>query len=669
MNKEKKQKIEKRKQVHGVAKPAAKAFPVWMPAAILILTVLVYLPVFNAGFVNWDDTTYIRDNALIRTIDLRAIFSTYQLGNYHPLTMLVYAIEYQLWGLNETGYHAMNLLLHLLNTMLVFYIIYQLAKKTEVAFIASLLFGIHPLHVESVAWLAELKDLLYTFFFLASYFCYLRFSLNGKSKYYAYALILFLLSLLSKAMAASLPIVFLLTDYFTGRKFSGKTLLEKTPFFILAVGLGIVAVFAQQSSDSIANIEVYPFWQRIIFASYGFMMYLFHLLLPVQLNAIYPYPENAGNGLPVQYYLCLVLLVALAIFVFNTLRNSKKIIFGVGFFAITVFLVLQLLPVGDAVMADRYSYIPSIGIFYLAGEGCYLLWNTRRRNAAIFLTGAFTLFFSIQTYARCGAWKDGLSLWDDVISKDATVEVAYNNRGGTLQSMNRFDEALRDYNKAIELRPLYADAYCNRGIILADRKKNDEALADYNKAIELNPKMITAYNNRGLLYLEMKKNSEARADFEKALQLKPGYAEAYYNRGLLAMDENKNEEAFSDYSKAIQLQPAYVEAYINRGVLMHTGKKYDEALIDYNKALQLQPGNSMVYFNKGLIFNIQKRFSEAANSFTRAIELQPDYAQAFYNRGIAKISSGNVDDGCNDMKQAITLGFRPQPDEYNRKCY
>ncbi|HKB43192.1 MAG TPA: hypothetical protein VKC90_02345, partial [Chitinophagaceae bacterium] len=260
---------------------------------ILLIALIAFLPALKAGFV-WDDKNYIQNNPGLHSINLKEIFSSYVLGNYHPLTMLSLAIEYHFWGLNEAGYHIINVLLHLLNVILVFYAIFLLSNKTGVALIAALLFGIHPLHVESIAWASELKDLLYTFFFLASYIFYLKYIKSNKNKFLFYALLLFMFSLLSKAMAVSLPLLLLLTDYFKGRKINMTILLEKLPFFILAVIFGVVAIHAQKSSHSIQDINIFTFPQRIIFASYGFITYLLKLLVPSHLSAYYPYPIRSG---------------------------------------------------------------------------------------------------------------------------------------------------------------------------------------------------------------------------------------------------------------------------------------------------------------------------------------------------------------------------------------
>jgi len=634
---------------------------------ILLLTFLVYIPSFKGMFV-WDDNNYIQNNPLITSINLKALFSTYVMGNYHPLTMLGYAIEYQFFGLNATGYHVINLLLHVINVLLVFYTVFYLSNKAIVALIACLFFGIHPMHVESVAWASELKDLLYSLFFLASYIFYIKYLKEQHKRFYFFSLLLFLCSLLSKGMAVSLPLVLLLTDYFKGRKITRQTIIEKLPFFLLAIIFGIVAVLAQKSSSSIQEITSFTFFQRIVFASYGFITYLFKLLLPFNLSAFYPYPIKTGESLPAYYYfypLILLMLVALVVYSF---RFSKKFFYSLSFFTATIFLVLQLLPVGDAVMADRYSYIPSIGLFYLAGEGFYWLWNRNNKILSFILAGAFTIFFSVGTYARCSVWENGLSLWNDVIDKYPTVAVAYNNRGGTLLNEKRYEDAIRDFSKAIELRPDFYDAYNNRGILLTEMQRNEEALRDYNKAIEFGPNHAQVYSNRGLLLMEFNKNKEALADFNKAIELQPDYSQAYYNRGLLAMNEGRKEQAYSDYAMAIKLNPAYYEAYINRGVLFQNENKFDEAIIEYNKAAELQPANPQIYYNLGLIMMTKKRYEEAINNFSKAIELKSDYVAAYYNRGMTMINTGRKDAGCQDLQLASKLGFASANEAIQNFC-
>jgi tetratricopeptide (TPR) repeat protein len=398
---------------------------------------------------------------------------------------------------------------------------------------------------------------------------------------------MFLLSLLSKAMAASLPVVLILTDYFKGRKINARSLLEKVPFFFLAITLGVVAVLAQKSSDAIQDIGFYTFFQRIIFASYGFISYLVKIVSPLKLSAYYPYPVSSGGVMPAIFYTYLFIAVLFFVFIFYSLRFSKKVFMGIGFFTVTVFLVLQLLPVGGAIMADRYGYIPSIGIFYLAGEGFVFLWQKKLKAIPAIVLLAFTVFFSVKTFSQSKLWENDLILWNDVIRQDKSVSKAYYNRGTFLLKNNKIQEALDDFNKTLALAPNYTEAYVNRGNVLRDNKRIEDALKDYNKAIEIKPDFAIAYFNRGTLFMNEKRNVEAFKDLNKAIELKPSYYQAYHNRGNIFTNEKKFEDAIKDYSKAVELKADYSISYYGRGVAQYyTGKK-DAACSDMKKAAEL----------------------------------------------------------------------------------
>ncbi len=562
---------------------------------ILLVSFITYKPVLQNGLLEWDDSHYIHNNPLIYSFDFKAIFSQPVMGNYHPITILVLAIEYHLFGLSSTGYHAVNLILHLLNIILVYKILFRLSKKANVALVAALLFGVHPLHVESVAWAAELKDLLYTFFFLVSYLCYLRYLAAAQKKFYVFSLLLFALSLLSKAMAASLPVVLLLTDYFKERKLNVKVILEKVPFFLLALALGIIAVAAQMSADVTANIESFSLLQRMVFACYGFMTYLFLLIFPFNLSAVYPYPVVKGVAdIPVWYYACVLLLTGLIVFVFYFTRFSKKIFFGIGFFAITVFLVLQLLPVSGAIMADRYSYVPSIGIFYLAGEGFHWLWSRKKKLISVAALSAFTIFFSVKTNAQCKVWKNDMTLWNDVIRQYQDIPFAYYNRGLAYVTEEDYDMALADFNKTIEMSDKYISAYLNRAKILYGKRKLDDALKDYNKVIELRPNAAEAYFNRGNLLMDSKRSEEGIKSFTKAIELDPDFLQVYLNRGHAFYRTKQYETAIADFSKAIALKADCAEAYFMKGRTEYELNRVEAGCADLQRSLDIgyQPAAS-----------------------------------------------------------------------------
>jgi len=623
-------------------------------ASILVITLLVYLPVSRAGFV-WDDKSYIIDNPLIHSIDPGNIFSSYVMGNYHPFTMLAFSIQFQLFGLNETGYHVINLLLHLANVLLVYYSIFLLCNKKHVAMVAALLFGIHPLHTESVTWISGLKDLLYTTFFLGAYIFYLKYLAEKQNRYYWIALLLFLFSLLSKAMAASLPVLLLLTDYFKERKVKLKTFVEKIPFLSLAIIFGVVAILAQQSSEGIQDQGSYLFFQRIIFACYGYLTYLWKLLVPVYQSAYYPYPIKSGEDLAAQFYIYPLLLLALVAFVIYSLRFTRKIFYGIGFFTVTVFLVLQLLPVGDAVMADRYSYVSSIGIFYLAGEGFNWIWNNKGKTIALALLIPFVIFFSVSAYLRNNVWKNGITLWTDVIRKFPDAEIAYNSRGGAYLLAKKYDEALADLNKVIQFKPDNAEALNIRAVIYSNKKRMQEALNDLNKAIMSDPDYADAYNNRGLLLMDLARYGEALNEFNRAIQLRPSYAEAFYNRGLLFMTEKKYEQALKDYDKALELKPGYAEAIINRGMISNSETSSEKDLIDYNKAIEADPKNPLLYYSRGIVLTSLNKNREAISDFNRSIELKADNAIAYVKRGDVFLKEKDTSSALNDYSKAIQL--------------
>ena len=669
---------------------------------ILILTVAVYYPSLLNGFVYWDDYNYIENNQLVHTIDLRNIFSTYVKGNYHPLTILAYAIQYHYFGLEASEYHVVNLLIHILNTVLVARVILSLTKSHLISLVTSLLFGIHPLHVESVAWAAELKDLLYTFFFLLSFICYLNYTDKKATKYYIFALLLFIASLLSKAMAVSLPVLFIMTDYFKGRTINVRGMIEKIPFFGFSILFGIIGILAQKTSGA-TDIVNYTFPQRIVFACYGYMSYIFKLIIPLKQSAFYPYPLNTGSAVPDTYYFYVILLLGILFLIYYSLRFSRKVLFGMGFFSISVFLVLQLLPVGGAIMADRYSYIPSIGLFYLIGEGLNLLWHSKFKSISIIILGGFTVFFSVKTFARCGIWKDQMTLWNDMIDNYQTIPFAYNNRANVLINQGKYRDALSDYTKAIELNRNFGEAYNNRGSVFVNLKKYDSAVADYTKAIEINANYGDAYANRANMFMTMKKYDLAYKDYSKVIELTPHNIEPYINRANLLRAENKTEEALNDYNKALDLKPnfpnvylergilfsnigqkdkaifnftkaiefnnRYVEAYVNRGNVLLDEGKFNEALSDYNKVIDLNPRFSIAYLNCGSVYMQKKMYDEAIRNYSKAISLDVNYAKAYFLRGVAENFSGNKNAACLDIRDAARLGYPVPEDALKQICY
>ena len=574
-------------------------------AVVLIITYVSFSPSLKCAFTNWDDPSYVLENPLLKSTNsenVKEIFKTKEVSlNYHPLTILSLAMDYQKAKLDKPEvYHRTNVYLHLANTLLVFVLIYLFSNgRIEVAGFTALFFGIHPMHVESVTWIAERKDVLYTFFFLLSLITYLKFSETKKWWFYVIALLAFTLSLLSKAMAVTLPVIMLLFDFLKGRKLEVRLFLEKIPFFILSLVFGIVALRIQ-SQGAIAEFGTFTIFQRIMFASYGAIMYLVKLFAPVKLSAFYPYPNLDNNGnVPLEFYLAPVILLVITVLVFWSLKRTKLLFFAFAFYLVSVAMVLQFISVGSAIMADRYTYIAYIGpIFSLTlalskGEGkkqSALKWG----GFAVLLVAA--LIFAKTTYERTSVWKNGETLWSDVISKYPTVEVAYKNRGNYYGQNGRHEEALKDYAVFLKMNQKDPNIYVNYGNVMNLKGENDKALEAYNKALALDPNNFQALMNRGNIQGTFKKYQEAIADYNRVEQLDPNFTQLYFNRGLTWLNSGNATKSLEDFNTVLKREPDNVPAWLNRGVAYFQLENYQAALSDFMMATKLQSNNGEAWY-------------------------------------------------------------------------
>jgi protein O-mannosyl-transferase len=593
----------------------------------VVLTLIAFFPAFKNEFTNWDDSGYIVDNVLIRSLsaeNIGEIFSTYVQGNYHPLTVLSNALEYRFFELSPWIYHFNNILLHILNSILVLIFINRLTGRIEIAGITAILFGIHPMHVESVAWVSERKDVLYTFFFLASLICYMIYRKSASKKYYVFSLLLFLLSLLSKGQAVVLPLVFLLVDFYMGREKKWSLLTEKIPFFALSLIFGVVAVIAQKSSDAIQSSQLFTFFERICFASYGMLMYLVKLVIPYKLSCFYPYPFKTNNLLPFYFYICPLIAGLVFLAVYRTLRYTRVAAFGFLFFLVTIVLVLQLLAVGSTIMSDRYSYVPYIGIFFIIGSAYDYIARHRRQFRTVIagLLVAWSLMLIVVARKQCMVWRNSLSLWNNVIEKYPMVPVAHNNKALVYKNEGKYDLALQGYNKALEVDPTYQGSYENRGNIYFLTGRYEEAIVDFNKALSLKENSEVAFNSRGAVYFNQGKYDLALADFNRAIESKPDYPEAYRNRGNV-------------YSVLGQ---------------------FDKAAEDYTTYLKFDQRLEMVWFWRGIAYINLRKYREAVDDITRAIGMKPQVADFYVKRSQAYMGLGDFGNALADAENAKLLG-------------
>jgi len=456
---------------------------VFLVFMVCLITAAVCSPALRNGFC-WDDDLYLGAVASAGSFSLQA-WQAMALknvgGNFHPLTLLSLALDRYAGGTGPLLFHCTSVLLHVLNTALVFFFIYTLSGcggrrgeasaqaggRLACAVIVSLLFGVHPLHVESVAWVSQRKDVLYAFFFFASLIAYLGYVRRGRPMLYALSLVLFVLSLLSKGMAVSLALTLTAVDYYAGRRLrSPRVAAEKIPFLVLALLFGIAAVAFQQAGGAISDRPAAGLGQRMVFACYGFTQYLMKLALPVQLSAFYPYPQpSAGGGLPPSLWLYVPVPLAAAWACITALRRSRLVAFGMLFFAVNIVFVLQLLPVGLAVMADRYSYVSSVGVFLLIAAGYKQAARKLSSRPAACLMTVYLAILAFFSFQRCAVWKDSFTLWSDVAAAYQYSPVVWNNLGNARSIMlSDFEGAIADYSRALELSPHFYRAFNNRGM-------------------------------------------------------------------------------------------------------------------------------------------------------------------------------------------------------------
>ncbi len=596
----------------------------WFIFSLIVSILFAYIPVFQADFVNWDDDDYVLNNQSITSIsNFQEIVSNPVQGNYHPITMLSLASNYAISGKDATSYHIVNLLLHIINTLLVFIFVLALNKqKLWMAFIVALLFGIHPLHVESVAWVSERKDLLYSMFFISGMIVYSRYLEQRNFILLGGVFVFFVLSLLSKPAAVIFPVVLLSIDFYKGTLNKVRTYFEKIPFLAMSVLMGLLTLQGQSNEGATVFAQIFSFSDRFLFACYGVMMYLVKTIYPVGLCAFYPFPEFS-QGIPSAYYIAPIVVVLLVLIFLRSLRTNKLFSFAILFYLVNLSLVLQLIPVGNAVIADRYAYLPLMGIFLIPGF-YYQKWiegrNGKLSSPALITLVIVSLFLMRMTYTQASTWKNGERLWDQAL-KVSPSSRAYVNRALLYKKAGNINKAFECYNKAISLGTKEPDAWVNRGNIYFSNKEYERAIEDYSQCLALSSINIKAYENRGAAYASIGKPELALLDWNMALKLDANSAATYANRAMLMISTNKYEDALLDFNRYLSLtSDPNGEIWSFSGEANFKLGNYTEALNCYNQALSIRE-TGIYYLNRSMILFQLDRKQEAYEDALKAVQL------------------------------------------------
>ncbi len=678
-----------------------------LAAAIAFLAFAVYLPALQNGFLNWDDNVYVVENPFIRSFNanlLREAFFQFTASNWHPLTWISHALDYAVWGLNPWGHHLTNIILHGMNTFVVVLLIMMLLEAARertagqggTGFLndrtillvgggTGLLFGLHPLHVESVAWVAERKDLLCALFFLLSVTMYVKYGVAGRNerdqrngffrfsdKHYWSALGFFILALLSKPMAVSLPLVLLILDWHPLSRISSfrsfrLAFVEKFPFAALSIISSLLTVLAQKSGGALHATVLVSLPVRLLVAARSFIGYLSNMLLPAHLIPYYAYPVQSTVSLFSTIYVSsLVLLLGITVFCIRLAKKQRYWMSIWLYYIITLIPVIGIVQVGGQAMADRYTYLPSLGPFLIIALGVAWIVNSAAGKkaqsltlvlvtsvAAIGITGPL----AYATIQQTRIWKNSISLWSSVIEKEPrSASLPYNNRGQAFDKLKQYDKAIDDYDMAIAVDPTSEEALNNRGVTYRKMGMIDKALADFNAAIGLNPSFYQAYNNRAYAFGLLGEVDKALDDYDHALALNPSYFQAYNNRGLMYDRMGLADKAIEDFNRTISLNPSSELAYFNLGILYGKMGKYDSALLNFDATLSLRPDFADGYLNRGITYFLVGQSSMALKDFTAAILLDKNSARAYAARGRLYDSIGQKDQARVDYQRACQLG-------------
>ena len=660
------------------------------------VTLAVYWQVSQFDFITLDDHIYVTLNRHIQsgiTLDgFRWAFVTTYAEFWHPLTWLSLMFDYHVHGLNAGGYHLTNLILHILSTLLLFWLFNRMTGAIwKSAFVAAL-FAFHPLHVESVAWVSERKDVLSGFFCMLTLCLYVYYTEKPAIKRYLLVLFSFAGALMSKPIVVTLPFVLLLLDYWPLKRFESKKgnlilfqFREKMPFFVFSAVFSIITFYAKPS----VPVKRFPLSFRLANAPVSFVTYLEKTFWPLDLAVFYPFPFQIQIW-KVVFASLLILIISTAVIV--AVKHLPYLFVGWLWYAIILLPVIGIIQVGNHAMADRYTYLPSVGIAVMLAWGMPLLFPREDiRKKFLFPAGiSFLAIMALLAWQQCGYWKNSFKLFSHALSVTKNNYLAHNSIASALSNEGKNKEAIYHYNHSISIEPNYILTYINKGVIYTKLGQYQLAIENFNEAIRRNPDNAEAYYKRGLTYDKLGQYQRAIEDYNKAIRLKPdnddvyidrgiiytklgqyqlaienfneaisrnpSYVEVYHKRGYAHAKFGQYQQAIEDYNKAIRLNPNYADAYIERGVTYGERGQYQLAIKDFDEAIRLNSDNAEAHNNRGFTYFKFGQNQRAIDDYNEAIRLNPNYINAYNNRGIIYINQGNKNLGCRDAQKACALG-------------
>ncbi|GAB5522956.1 MAG: hypothetical protein Roseis2KO_08280 [Roseivirga sp.] len=667
---------------------------------ILLIAFVVYWPVTNGEYIaGWDDDQQILNNADVTDLSWQSIknyFSTYYVASYQPLASLSFGIEYALFGGNAFVHHFTNLLLHLINVVLLFWLMTRLfAEKRLLVLFVTAIFAFHPLQTEVVGWISTRSTLLYSSFFLLSCISYTSYLTKetGKTKNLIFCAVFFALSLFTKSASVTLPIVLLILDYYYKRAFSWRLLIEKVPFFIGSVVIGLVSIDSRKVVDSIGSFsDYYSFFEKVGLSSYTLVLYFWKSVAPSKLMTYYGYPMKLeeGEGLGLTYMLSPIWLVLLLLALWWVYKKSadqfrRQWVLGLAFFAVNIGLVINFTPFGPTMWAERYMYLPILGVFICLG---LLLYELSRmaiiKNAVYSVVVLALLFFAYQSRAQSYIWEGRVSLWTNAIQYTNAV-YPWMELGNEYQRLGDIDKAIEYYNGGVKLNPYYTKVYYYRG--MAIKTKGDKAYAkiDFERVIKSGgDKKAEALYERGLLYEEMNMLDSALVDYDSAIyydEASPAMFRKSFltgskqgsndNQGVLVqrvmgmlsksdslMKAGNLPEALQILDGVLLINPQMERALLTKGLILSNQGEFQEALSVFDQAIEVNGENQQSRLSRAFALSQTRDFQRSIEDYSYVVDsIGTTDGEVFYFRAIAFLNNGQKREACTDLDKSISLGY------------
>ena len=656
---------------------------------LVIATLAVYWQVLDNDFVNYDDDKYVTENTHVHkgvTFDsLTWAFTSSHAANWHPLTWVSHMIDCQLYGLNPRGHHLTSLLFHVANTLLLLLILVRMTGALWQSSFVAALFALHPLHVESVAWVAERKDVLSTFFMMLTLWVYTIYVKKGEVKRYLLAVLFFVLGLMSKPMVVTLPFILLLLDFWplgrlclirdTRNEVTGqhtnerldifRLLWEKVPFFALAVVSSVVTFIVQERGGAVKLLETYSIQTRIINAFVSYTEYIVNMVWPVKLAVLYPHP---GNSLPIwKGVVTGLVMVLITVLVIRKARKIPYLAVGWFWYIVTLIPVIGIVQVGSQAMADRYTYITLIGLFVIIAWGANdLLSKWLRRKIWLGTLAAIILpVLIVLTWKQVQYWENNITLYEHTLKHTSNNVIIHNNLGTALYKQDRTEEAVEHYLQALQLKPDHAKAHNNLGLAYGDSGMHEEAIKAYKRTIRIDPDYADVHNNLGIAFVKSGKYKEAIESYKQAIRIGPDYAKAHNNLGVAFVKSGKLKEAIESYKQALRINSDFADAHYNLGVAFVKSGMHKEAIDAFKQVIRINPDDAPAHYNLGVAFVKSGMHKEATEAYKQALRINPDDAQTHYNLGVAYGASGMHKEATDAFKQVIRINPDDAPAHYN----